>query len=211
MGEQGLGTGRDVEAEGRALLAHLFRLAGHAEPDSLAERLVRSAGGVAAAITADMPTVPGLEDRASLEMLTTVRSVMTLVLRKEAMAGAILSTREALLDYLHAAIAHRASEQLVALFLDARCRLISEEVLARGGPNTVDAYPRDLFARALTLGAHRIILAHNHPSGDPLPSAEDIAMTKHLAAIGRSLDIEVDDHIIISRTGWSSLKAANLL
>ena len=72
-------------------------------------------------------------------------------------------------------------------------------------------YPREVMRRALELSASAVILAHNHPSGDPTPSSADVEMTRQVVEAGRSLRINVHDHIVVGREGVASLKALGLM
>ena len=77
--------------------------------------------------------------------------------------------------------------------------------------NHAPIYPREIIRRALEIGATALILVHNHPSGDPKPSRSDIQATRRIADAGRTFEICVHDHLIITTSGWSSFKALGLL
>lgn len=113
---------------------------------------------------------------------------------------AIVPISAELRRYLIASMGSLADETLRILFLDKACRLIADEQLQRGSLSQLSIHPRTIFRRALEHNAAGIILVHNHPSGDPNPSDEDILVTRHLDQIGRSLDIEMVDHIIVTAT-----------
>ncbi len=113
---------------------------------------------------------------------------------------AIVPISAELRRYLIASMGSLADETLRILFLDKACRLIADEQLQRGSLSQLSIHPRTIFRRALEHNAAGIILVHNHPSGDPNPSDEDILVTRHLDKIGRSLDIEMVDHIIVTAT-----------
>ena len=89
-------------------------------------------------------------------------------------------------------------EKLRVLFLDGSRRLIADEQLQCGTLAQLAVHPRTIFRRALELNAAGVILVHNHPSGDPMPSPEDIHVTRQLDQIGRALDVEVVDHIVVT-------------
>jgi DNA repair protein RadC len=72
-------------------------------------------------------------------------------------------------------------------------------------------YPREVVKRALELSASALILVHNHPSGDPSPSAADVKMTKEIAEVAKPLGIVIHDHIIVGRDGHASLKGLRLI
>jgi DNA repair protein RadC len=97
-------------------------------------------------------------------------------------------------------------EHLVALCLDTRHRLIAQKTVSSGILNGTLAHPRELFKTAIMHHAHAMIVAHNHPSGDPSPSPEDISLTQRLIAAGELLQIELLDHIILGNNNYTSLR-----
>ena len=108
-------------------------------------------------------------------------------------------------------MARAEREEFRVLFLDARNRLIADEVQGRGTIDHTPAYPREVVRRALELSAASIILLHNHPSGDPTPSRADVDMTKRIIAAAEPLGIVVHDHIVIGREGHASMRALRLI
>jgi DNA repair protein RadC len=72
-------------------------------------------------------------------------------------------------------------------------------------------FPREIMRRALEVGAHGLVLVHNHPSGDPAPSAADVELTRSIAILGRQLEVTLHDHVVIARSGSVSLRAMGLL
>lgn len=109
-------------------------------------------------------------------------------------------------------VGEELQEVFVGLWLNNRSRVISHTVITRGLVDSCLVHPREVFRHALAAGAVGIIVAHNHPSGDPTPSAEDRAITRMLVESGKILDIPVYDHIIIGETGrYTSFAAAGLL
>ena len=97
------------------------------------------------------------------------------------------------------------------LFLDKRNRLIADEVQGRGTVDHTPVYPREVARRALELSATAIILVHNHPSGDPAPSAADLRMTREVIGVLDPLGIVVHDHLILGRAGHASLKGLKMI
>jgi DNA repair protein RadC len=89
-------------------------------------------------------------------------------------------------------------EILRVLFLDSAHRLIADEQLQQGSARKINFRPRTIFLRAMEHGAAGLIIVHNHPSGNPQPSVTDLAVTRELSDIGRTLDIEVIDHIVVT-------------
>jgi DNA repair protein RadC len=102
-------------------------------------------------------------------------------------------------------------EQFRVLFLDNRNRLLADEAQQRGTVNHTPVYPREVAKRALELHATALILVHNHPSGDPTPSPDDIAMTQQIKAAAAALSIVLHDHIVIGNGQWLSFRKEGLL
>jgi len=147
----------------------------------------------------------------AIRHIAMVREVMLHVLREEAVKAPILGTSEALIDYLFADMAHLPAERLRVLFLNAKNRLLRDEIVSEGSVNEAPIYPREIMRRALEVGATALILAHNHPSGDAQPSEGDIRVTRRVAEAARALDIRIHDHVILARSGWSSFRALGLI
>jgi DNA repair protein RadC len=116
-----------------------------------------------------------------------------------------------MVDYCRMAMDHETVEQFRLLFLDRKNHLIGEEVQQRGTIDHTPVYPREVVKRALEIGAGALVLAHNHPSGDPTPSKDDIAMTRAIIDACRPLGIAVHDHIIISQGETVSFKNKGLM
>ena len=108
-------------------------------------------------------------------------------------------------------MAHEPREQFRVLFLDVKNQLIADEVLNEGTIDHAPVYPREIARRALELSAGAVILCHNHPSGDPKPSAQDVAITREIVAALDVLGVAVYDHLIIGRNGQTSFKSQGLL
>ncbi len=97
-------------------------------------------------------------------------------------------------------------EQGGVLLLDARHRVLHARVLTRGTADATTMHPRDVFREAALAGAAAVVLFHNHPSGDPLPSAEDLALTQRMIDAGQVMGIAVVDHVILGDTSYCSLR-----
>lgn len=102
-------------------------------------------------------------------------------------------------------------EHFVIFFLDARNQEIKREIISFGSLNANLVHPREVFEPAVRHLAAQVIIAHNHPSGDPSPSQEDSDITKQLVDAGKLLGIEVKDHVIVSKTSHFSFKEHKLL
>lgn len=154
-----------------------------------------------AALAIHLADDPGVAD-----LLIAVRPLMRETLRAEMLDSPVLPDLRATLDYLFVSMAHETAEQVVMLYLDAKNRLLSEEIVTRGTVTRADIFPREVIRRALDLGATGLIMAHNHPSGDPAPSRSDLDATRAVADAARLFDIILHDHIVIGRSGHCSLR-----
>ena len=102
-------------------------------------------------------------------------------------------------------------EHFVALYLNAKNQLVHKETISMGTLNANLVHPREVFEPALKHSAAQIIAAHNHPSGDPKPSEDDIELTKRLTDAGKMMGIEIMDHVIVSKNSHFSFKEEKLL
>ena len=118
----------------------------------------------------------------------------------------LLTSPKSVADYYMQDMRHLSREQVVLLLLDTKNRLIKDMVISQGTVNTSIMPAREVFIYAVKYEAVGIILIHNHPSGDPGPSTEDIRVTKKIADAGNLIGISLMDHIIIGDNKYTSLK-----
>ena len=123
----------------------------------------------------------------------------------------VLSSWNALLDYCRAAMQFEGREQFRVLFLDKKNKLLADEVMGKGTVDRAPVYPREIIRRALVHEATAIILVHNHPSGDPTPSRQDIDLTNTIITTAKAIDVVVHDHLIVGRNDVSSFKMLGLM
>lgn len=109
-------------------------------------------------------------------------------------------------NLLESELRFEQKEHFICLFLNTKNRLIFKEVISIGSLNTAIVHPREVFHAAIRRCSASLICAHNHPSGDPEPSMEDVNLTKRLIAAGEIIGIEVLDHVIIGGNRFYSLK-----
>ncbi len=200
-------------ADYEALEMILFFAQEKGDTKPLAKRLINrfgSFGGVMAASSEDLLGFPQV-GRVTLAAIRLVRAAALLMAQAEATQATVLSDGKKLTDYLAIAMAHEKREHFRVLFLDTRNRLIADEVLGRGSVNHVPVYPREVIKRGLELHATAMILVHNHPSGDPEPSEDDVAMTAELCRVGESMSIKIHDHLIVARGKVLSFRSEGLL
>ena len=112
---------------------------------------------------------------------------------------------------LQAAMADSPVEEVRVLFLNAKNMLLANEAMWRGSVDEAAVHVREVISRAISLGATAIIIVHNHPSGDPSPSQQDIRLTRDLIEAGRHMRVTVHDHVIVGSQGRSSMKALGLI
>ncbi|HIH10994.1 TPA: JAB domain-containing protein [Candidatus Woesearchaeota archaeon] len=105
---------------------------------------------------------------------------------------------------------HLTQEQCRALYLDTKNKIIADEIITIGILNASLIHPREVFSGALRHHAHALIIIHNHPSGDPSPSEEDVEITERLAETGVIMGIPLLDHVILGHTSWWSWKEQNI-
>ena len=133
------------------------------------------------------------------------------LLKPKDLTAPIFACWDQLTDYLTANLTFSEVEQVFTLYLDAQNRLIANEPQGRGTVRHAPFYPREVIRRALALNACGLIPVHNHPSGDPTPSLEDIVCTKDLVKAGATLEIAVHDHLIIGRNRITSFRHLQLI
>jgi len=102
-------------------------------------------------------------------------------------------------------------EHFVVLYLNAKNQLVHKETISMGTLNANLVHPREVFEPALKYSAAQIIAAHNHPSGDPKPSEDDLEVTKRLTEAGKMMGIEIMDHVIVSKNSYFSFKEEKIL
>ncbi len=145
---------------------------------------------------------------------TQIKAALELSRRLEADASEkprpILKSPEDVSAQVKSQLKGKKKEHFLVLCLDTRNRLIDRKLVSMGSLDTSVVHPREVFKEAISSCAASVIFAHNHPSGDPEPSKEDVELTKRLARAGEILGIDVLDHIIVCDEGFVSLKARNL-
>ncbi len=179
----------------------------------LAKTLIKEFGGFAGAIAAEpaaLLKIKGMGEGA-VAGLKTVRAAALLMTKQELVDRPVIGNWQKLLDYCRITLAEEKTEQFHLLFLDHKNALIADERQQSGTIDHAPVYPREVVKRALELGASAIIMLHNHPSGDPTPSKDDVAMTKAVAAAAEKLGILLHDHVVVGRKGHASLRSLGLL
>jgi DNA repair protein RadC len=191
----------------------LFRTFRNGDVKPIAKALLDrfgSLGAVLGATVEELRSVASIGSEAALD-LKALQEVALRVHQEPVKKRAVISSWTALLTYVRAAMAHESREQFRVLFLDKKNQLILDEVMNQGTVDHAPVYPREVARRALEAAASAVILVHNHPSGDPAPSAADIDMTRQIIEALKVLRIAVHDHLVVGRDGVASFKALGLI
>jgi DNA repair protein RadC len=183
---------RDTKAQAKALLARY--------------------GGIGTLLEAgpDVLRKEGLTD-GTIGALLIAQATAQRLLETRIEGRPILSSWDALGDYLQATMAHGSVEEVRVLFLNAKNLLLANEAMWRGSVDEASVHVREVISRAIALGATAIIIVHNHPSGDPSPSSQDIRLTRDLIEAGRHMKVAVHDHVIVGSQGRTSMKSMGLI
>jgi DNA repair protein RadC len=213
MREKLLERGAEALADYELLEMLLFFAQPKGDTKPLAKGLINRFGSFASVLAApsrDLFAAPGL-GRHSVAAIRLVQASAQRLALAEVMNRPVLNNWDRLLEYLHTVLARERIEQFRVLFLDNKNRLLADEAQARGTVNHTPVYPREVVKRALELHATALILVHNHPSGDPTPSNDDIDMTQEVKIAAQALSIVLHDHLIVGNGRWVSLRQEGLL
>ena len=206
-------NGVEALADYELLELYLFRSILRRDVKPIAKALIAKFGSFAEVIAAPierLTEVKGVSEKIALD-LKILRAASTKLGQESVLGRPVLSSWSALLDYCRAAMQFEPTEHFRVLFLDRKNRLIADEILGQGTVDRAPVYPREILKRALALESTAIILAHNHPSGDPTPSQSDIDMTKEIVQACRPISVTVHDHLIIGRDNIASFKTLGLM
>ncbi len=211
--ERLLSGGPEALADYEVLEFLLFAAIKNGDTKPIAKALLARFGTLSNVLNADpkaLQQTPGIGEN-SAAALKSVAVAARRMARSEVADKPVLSSWQALLDYLVIDMAHLKVERVRILYLDTRNQLIDDHHLGDGSIDEASIHPREVIKRAMDVGAAALILVHNHPSGNAEPSKADIQITKRVAEAGRHLGINVHDHVIIGREGHVSLRAKGLI
>ncbi len=181
--------------------------------DELAERLIAKFGSLGRALSASplqLRDAAGGHDMACAA-IAGARRLFEAALEEDLARAPVDGADPALHRYLRARLASGDTERLHVIFCDRTRGYIADETLATGGASRIEARARPVIERALALGAAGFLVAHNHPSGICRPSAQDIAGTRQLRGVAEALEIELVDHLIVTRRSVYSMRAGGCL
>lgn len=196
------------------LLAVLLRTGMRGTPVlDLAREWLRKCGGLEKLVSADLGEILKTKGVgiAKGAIVAAALEVGRRVAERRLAHGPLLDRPEAVAEMLKHAHGHERVEVFGCITLDARNRLLANRVLHRGGRAHAPVEPAEVFNLAIRENAHGLIVWHTHPSGDPTPSEDDVALTRRLADAGKLLNIHVLDHLVIARGAYVSLRQRGLI
>lgn len=206
-------AGGDALAEYELLELILFRAMPRRDVKPLAKALIARFGSFAEVVAARPERLQEIEGlgEAAIGELKIIEAAARRLAKSSIEKRPSMSSFAAVVDYCRTTMAFLDREEFRILFLDKKNHLIADEVQGVGTIDHAPVYPREIMRRALELSASAIILVHNHPSGDPEPSTDDIYLTHQIIAVGKPLKVAVHDHLIIGKHGHASLKGLRLI
>lgn len=208
-----LTAGPEALAEYEMLELVLMQAIPRRDTKPLAKQLIARFGSFAAVLAASptaLQEVKGVGDSV-VAMLKIVQSAAHLMQLQEVSKRPVLGSWKQLIDYCHSVMAHEKVEQFRLLFLDGKNRLIADEIQNIGTVNHAPVYIREVVKRALEYHALAVIMTHNHPTGDPTPSRDDIILTKEIRKALDLVGIKLHDHLIIGKEGHASLRSMRVI
>lgn len=193
----------------------LARLVGVIEPEfseQLAESLLKRFGSLGSVFSAPQSSIADhIGHSAVATMLALVKSAVLEGIRED-LSRAVFDLADAnLLNYIVGIMQGQAEECLHTAFLDARGRYLGDELVAQGSWTQISVRMRPLLRRAMEFNCAKLVLFHNHPSGDCRPSTVDIEFTLHARSVAAALGIELVDHLVVSGTSVFSMQRAGML
>ncbi|HTX48147.1 MAG TPA: DNA repair protein RadC [Caulobacteraceae bacterium] len=181
------------------------------DPAGAADALMRRFGALGRIFGAPEPELAQVIGPDAARELALLHGLLLRVLEHPLRQRTLLGSTEAVKTYLRARLAALPREMFHVLFLDRKNQLIADERLGVGTVDHAPVYPREVARRALELSASAILLAHNHPTGDPTPSQADIDMTQAVLGAVKVLRIAVHDHFIVAGDEVASLRTLGLM
>jgi len=179
----------------------------------VAKRLISRFGGLSGVLDADqkkLEELNGVGDM-SATLIRLVKELYSTYLAENMKKGDALSSPDAVLKFVRVRLSGMSNEAFMVIFMNVKNEVIDYTILHEGTVDNVAVYPRRIVESALSRHAAGIILVHNHPSGNPMPSKEDKALTRDIADAAITLDIRVLDHIIVGKDGYFSFMENDLL
>lgn len=181
----------------------------------LAKALIKEFGSLAGVLGADnmrLMEFSGLKEN-TIIVFSIIREVALRMAWQNLSAAdkPIIADWDAMLDYCRMKLAHKEFEELMIIYLDAKLRVIGEEIQQRGTTDNVAIHPAEVVKSAVFHSAKNLIMVHNHPSGDVTPSKPDVLITQQVKLALESVSIKLQDHLIIGKTEYYSFREQGLI
>ena len=202
------------DASAASLLGQILSLVYPANvADLLSKQILSVFGSLGASLAARLEQLHSSVPHGSeiYVILQSIHRLLVGVLREKIQDSLHIRNTEDLYNYLRLTLSHERSEQVRLLHLSSSNGLIRDELHATGTIDQIAVYPREIVKRSLELNSSALIVVHNHPSGDPTPSADDIDMTRRLGVALKAIGITLHDHVIVGRRECFSFKAERLI
>ena len=206
-------SGADALADHELLELLLFGVILRRDAKPIAKSLLTRFGSLNAVIGAplqDLIKIDGVGETIAIH-IKSVHALLVRASKENVKNQPILNSWANLLGYLKLSLEFETREQFRVLFLNNKLKLICDEIMGDGTIDHAPVYPREIARRSLELSASSVILVHNHPSGDPKPSTQDIAMTRKIISSLDAIEVKVHDHIIVAKEGTVSMKAIGII
>ena len=206
---------RGAQALGNSELLAILLRTGNFQESALriAENLLDRQGGLAGfgnATLEEFEQVKGVGEAKAITVMAAIelgRRVTTLA----PVERPIIRTPDDVAALLMPRFRYETKESFIAILLSTKNHVLKTPVISVGSLNASIVHPRELFREAINASAAAVIIVHNHPSGDPTPSPEDIELTRRMVEAGKLLDISVLDHVVVGEDSFASLKERGLL
>lgn len=205
--------GLDAVQDYELLEMILFRAIPRRDVKQLAHELIDRFGDLSAVLSAprrELIAIHGVSDSV-VDEFALIRAVALNIGQSTIINKKALANWDALLAYCRTKMAENKIEEFHVIFLDKQNNIIADEKMGSGTVDHTPVYPREVIKRALELNATALIIAHNHPSGDPSPSRADIEITHRLRDLALGFNIALHDHLVVSRGAVLSFKEQGLL
>lgn len=179
----------------------------------VAKKLISEFGGLSGVLDADQKKLEELQGVGSMSaaLIRLVKELYNTYLAENMKRGDVLSSPETVLKFVRVRLSGMTNEAFMVIYMNVKNEVIDYSILHEGTVDNVAVYPRRIIESALSRHAAGVILVHNHPSGNPMPSREDKSLTRDIADAAGTLDIRVLDHIIVGKDGYFSFMENGLL
>ncbi len=179
----------------------------------VAKKLISTFGSLSGVLDAEQKELEKLNGVGSMSasLIHLVKELYSGYLAENMKKEDVLSSPEAVIDFSRIKLSGLSNEAFMVIYINVKNEVIDYALLQQGTLDNVAVYPRQVVETALSHHASGVILVHNHPSGNPMPSKEDKILTKEIATAAFALDIRVLDHLIVGKEGYFSFMENNLL